>query len=200
MERLRQISGEQEINEISNFYGSAWASHLTSSEIETLKERKSVHKRYLANKCPKDILESDELNKRVKKITSDCKDRAIENRLKSYEDLLATNGIKNAFNERFLTMKFSQIFRALKPSNHNMSSPRRVTTKVGHLPRSLKFGGNFKRWRRAKLLAKAASLVKYLMRSLIAKIHFRAGCVKKRKYKFLLERGVRQGCLLDQLI
>ena len=82
MERLRQISDEQEINEISNFYGSAWASHLTSSEIENLKERKSVHRRYLANKCPKDGVESYELNKNVKEITSDCNDRAIESRLR----------------------------------------------------------------------------------------------------------------------
>ena len=68
MERLRQISGEQEINEISNFYGSAWASHLTSSEMETLKEGMSAHKRYPANKRPKDRVESDELNNIIKEI------------------------------------------------------------------------------------------------------------------------------------
>ena len=96
-EKLRQIIEEQEIDERSDFNGSSWASHLTSAEIETLKEQKSVHKRYLANKCPKVRVKRDELTKKVKKITSDCKDRANENRLKSYEDLQDTQDIKNAF-------------------------------------------------------------------------------------------------------
>ena len=51
-ETLRQIIEEQEIDERSDFDGSSWASHLTSAEIETLQERKSVHKIYLASKCP----------------------------------------------------------------------------------------------------------------------------------------------------
>ena len=87
-ETLRQIIEEQEIDKRSDFDGRSWASHLTSAEIGTLQEQKSVRKRYLASKCPR--VKRDELNKNVKKITSDCKDRAIESRLKFYEDLQGT--------------------------------------------------------------------------------------------------------------
>ena len=99
METLRQIIDEQEIDVTSNSDGSSWASHFTSSETETVKERNSVHKIYLASKCPKDRVERqrDEFNKKIKKITLDCKDRAIESRIKSYENLKDTQDIRKAF-------------------------------------------------------------------------------------------------------
>ena len=70
--------------------GSSCASHLTSTEIETLKQQKSKHTRYLSNKYSNDRVKRDEPNKIIKKKTSDCKNRTIESRLKSYED---TQGI-----------------------------------------------------------------------------------------------------------
>ena len=108
-ETLRQIIEEQQIDERSDFHGSSRASHLTSAEIETLQERKSVHKRYLASKCPEVRVKRDVLNRKVKKITSDCKDHAIESRLKSYEHLQDTQDIKNAFKSLKETLRCYRI-------------------------------------------------------------------------------------------
>ena len=54
-----------------------------------------MHKRYIANKCPKDRVESNELNKKGKEITSDSKDRAIESRLKRLQVVITYASTEN---------------------------------------------------------------------------------------------------------
>ena len=73
-----------------------WAAQLTPSEVETLRKRKAAHKLYVSERSESRKIERDQLNREVKRITSECKERAVETNLKRFEKQLDDNETRMA--------------------------------------------------------------------------------------------------------
>ena len=74
-----------------------WAAQLTPSEVETLRMKKAAHKLYFSERSESRKIERDKLNREVKTITSECKERAVETNLKRFEKQLDDNETRMAF-------------------------------------------------------------------------------------------------------
>ena len=65
-----------------------WAAQITPSEVETLRKRKAAHNLYRSERSESRKIERDKLNRELKIITYECKERAVETNLKRFESSL----------------------------------------------------------------------------------------------------------------
>ena len=65
--------------------GNCWANFLSSEERENILERKLLHKQYLAARSDGLKERKSQLNNEVKRMTSECKSREINKKLKTFQ-------------------------------------------------------------------------------------------------------------------
>ena len=86
---LTEVINNHELAEVTLLIKTdCWAAQLTPSEVEALRKRKAAHKLYLSEKSESRKIERDQLNREMKRITSECKERAVETILKRFEKQL----------------------------------------------------------------------------------------------------------------
>ena len=74
-----------------------WTAQPAPSKVETLRKRKAAHKLYPSERSESRKIERDQLNREVKRITSECKERAVETKLKRFEKQLDDNETRMAY-------------------------------------------------------------------------------------------------------
>ena len=74
-----------------------WAAQLTLSKVETFRKRKTAHKLYLSERSVSRKVEGDKLNREVKRINSECREKAVETNFKKFKKQLDDNETRTAY-------------------------------------------------------------------------------------------------------